>query len=734
MMRVYPHSPHLVGPHSLTWVASLMLVAGTGCVTNTTGGLGGPGLVDGGATDGFAPAFDGNFGFADGSTRACGGAAGGAGTRPALPGKMTLSTPVFEGIVSAAEPPPAIAGGTLLVTRNGTRVIVGDADRDRAYIVQLGGAPEFEVTVRASVALSPHDQPGRLVEDGAGRIHLLLRGSGQLATIDPAAGKLTARRAVCSSPRGLAYDAAADRLLVACADGQLVTFTPTGDAPERTVQLPADLRDVVVDGPRVMVTRFRSAETIVLDAAGKQLELIKPVAFRNEMVQGNTPFSPAVAWRTVSMPGGGAMMIHQRGMDGPVHETPGGYGGFSPCDSIVHTSVTRVKSGERPSPGPALPGFVLPVDVAVSADGNQVAMIAAGNGHALLARKLFVTGVDDVTQEWIGGCSQDDKHGPSPAPTCGRTIVASGVCPPGLLPCGDGCIDKETKCFVDGGASDVTKINADAGGTDDPPETNGTSASCYMDVPPGSEPVAVGFVGNDRVVVQTREPAQLWVMSKNGNAQNVPLTQESRSDTGHAVFHSNSGGGLACASCHPEGHEDGRVWQFDCDMRRRTQDLSGGLGGTEPFHWSGDLKDFPTLMDTVFVGRMSGPALGRDHMMSALSWINTVPARPPLRSAADAQVQRGKALFENPTVGCATCHAGAALTNNTTVDVGTSAPFQVPSLRGVAWRAPYMHNGCSATLSGRFNNAYCDGGDAHGKTSQLTAAQLADLVAFLESL
>jgi cytochrome c peroxidase len=62
------------------------------------------------------------------------------------------------------------------------------------------------------------------------------------------------------------------------------------------------------------------------------------------------------------------------------------------------------------------------------------------------------------------------------------------------------------------------------------------------------------------------------------------------------------------------------------------------------------------------------------------------------------------------------------------------APFQVPSLRGVGWRAPYMHNGCATTLSGRFTNKSCGGGDSHGMTSQLTPAQIDDLVAFLESL
>ena len=45
-----------------------------------------------------------------------------------------------------------------------------------------------------------------------------------------------------------------------------------------------------------------------------------------------------------------------------------------------------------------------------------------------------------------------------------------------------------------------------------------------------------------------------------------------------------------------------------------------------------------------------------------------------------------------------------------------------------------MHDGCAPNLEARFNNPLCGGGDAHGKTSQLTPAQLADLIGYLESL
>jgi cytochrome c peroxidase len=67
-----------------------------------------------------------------------------------------------------------------------------------------------------------------------------------------------------------------------------------------------------------------------------------------------------------------------------------------------------------------------------------------------------------------------------------------------------------------------------------------------------------------------------------------------------------------------------------------------------------------------------------------------------------------------------------------TVAVNTGGSFQVPSLLGIAWRAPYMHQGCAATLDERFG--FCGGGDGHGTTSHLTPEQLSDLVAYLETL
>jgi mono/diheme cytochrome c family protein len=125
--------------------------------------------------------------------------------------------------------------------------------------------------------------------------------------------------------------------------------------------------------------------------------------------------------------------------------------------------------------------------------------------------------------------------------------------------------------------------------------------------------------------------------------------------------------------------------------------------------------------------------LNSTEQQALANWMDRLPSLPHITPADGAAVDRGRALFENPAVGCATCHSGIALTNNASVDVGTGGPVQVPSLRGVRWPAPYMHTGCAATLADRFDPA-CGGGEAHGHTAGLSDAQRADLVAYLETL
>src|SRR5262249_10149621 len=157
---------------------------------------------------------------------------------------------------------------------------------------------------------------------------------------------------------------------------------------------------------------------------------------------------------------------------------------------------------------------------------------------------------------------------------------------------------------------------------------------------------------------------------------------------------SNTGSSIACASCHAEGGDDGQVWTFTQQGRRRSPSLKGTLAGTAPYHWSGDLANVTALVHRVYADGMRGPELATDQDQALQSWLFAIP-RPSPSSEVDLEAAaRGKALFEGQG-GCSGCHAGERFTNNTTVDVGTGGAFQVPSLVGVSHRAPFLHTGCA---------------------------------------
>lgn len=222
-----------------------LLVAATGCEMMDDPPTGGSTTTVG---TGFGTGFGGSFGEGVGTSTTTGGSFG------------TYDKPV----VKAATPPPPISGGTLLVMAGGHRAAVADPDRDLLDVVDLDN-----VVVTASIALQRGDQPGRLVDDAAGLVHVVLRGSGVVATIDPTAAAVRSRQAVCANPRGIAYDAKSNSVHVACVGGELVTLDATSGALRRQVTLDSDLRDVVVDGDRLFVTRFRAAEVLVVAADGQ---------------------------------------------------------------------------------------------------------------------------------------------------------------------------------------------------------------------------------------------------------------------------------------------------------------------------------------------------------------------------------------------------------------------------------------------------------------------------------
>ena len=211
---------------------------------------------------------------------------------------------------------------------------------------------------------------------------------------------------------------------------------------------------------------------------------------------------------------------------------------------------------------------------------------------------------------------------------------------------------------------------------------------------------SVAFVDRGALFVAlSREPAALLVIDPSTGRQLpvITLATESREDTGHAIFHSDSGAGVACASCHPEGRDDGHAWRSQELGARRTPSLLGTLSNTAPYHWNGEAKDLASLVRLTFESRMRGPSLPDERIDAMDGWLRALKEMPAAKPSDPASARRGKALFEG-SAHCAGCHSGAMRTNNATINVSTGGSFQVPSLVGVAWRAPLLHDGSAPSV------------------------------------
>ena len=172
-------------------------------------------------------------------------------------------------------------------------------------------------------------------------------------------------------------------------------------------------------------------------------------------------------------------------------------------------------------------------------------------------------------------------------------------------------------------------------------------------------------------------------------------------DAGHAVFHRATPSGLACASCHPGGRDDGHVWDFGVPLR--TQSLVGGISQTAPYHWRGEHADLNALANQAMRERMRGE-LAPGELEALLGWLDTLPAPATSASPNDA------ALAE---AGCTDCHADAMGSRAESMDVGTGLTLQVPPLVGVNVRGPWMHDGCAETLEEALDG--CDGAPHGGR-------------------
>src|SRR5687767_10384692 len=100
-------------------------------------------------------------------------------------------------------------------------------------------------------------------------MHVALHRGGELISIDPRASTILQRRSVCKTPHRIAFETATGLLHVACAESRLVSLPANSGPASRTLELETDLRDVIVRGQELWVTRFKSAELLRVTSDGE---------------------------------------------------------------------------------------------------------------------------------------------------------------------------------------------------------------------------------------------------------------------------------------------------------------------------------------------------------------------------------------------------------------------------------------------------------------------------------
>ncbi len=221
---------------------------------------------------------------------------------------------------------------------------------------------------------------------------------------------------------------------------------------------------------------------------------------------------------------------------------------------------------------------------------------------------------------------------------------------------------------------------------------------------------------------------------------------------------------MSCASCHADGKQDGRVWDFTGmgEGVRNTISLVGRAGGQGFLHWSAnfdELQDFEGQIRAFAGGSglmsdadfnagtrsqpLGEPKAGRSVELDALAaYLNslTAPSPSPFRTSSGltSAGARGRALFSS--LGCASCHYGSTFSDEAGTglkDIGTLkdesgqrlfgplAGIDVPTLRDAWATAPYLHDGSAPTLA--------DAILAHDGLT-LTAAELADVTEFVRQI
>lgn len=201
----------------------------------------------------------------------------------------------------------------------------------------------------------------------------------------------------------------------------------------------------------------------------------------------------------------------------------------------------------------------------------------------------------------------------------------------------------------------------------------------------------------------------------------------------------------SCHSCHYEGHvnavtmdtrNDGRNGNFKTVLSLRNVTKTG------PWTWHGWQRGIDVAMRKSLTDSMLGPEPKGDDVPALVAYLDTLhhPKNPHIGidGSLSPAAERGRLVFESEKAQCHSCHKPPYYTNSRLYDVDTGErgdaypTFNPPSLLGTHSKVRWLHDGRAKSLRAVLTSDHAPE-KVVGK-GELSATELADLLAYLESL
>ncbi|MFO0745841.1 MAG: hypothetical protein U1F43_09225 [Myxococcota bacterium] len=637
-----------------------------------------------------------------------------------------------------------LASAPIALSLDGRQLALPDADSDSVVVLDADTLDQ-----RAVIPVGRH--PEHLLALPSGELAVACRGERAVQIIDLEKGQVTRTLATGAEPRGLAVTPDGSQLFVASFGSDEVRAYRTSDwAQEWVRQVDAMPVALAVDstGRGLFVSHLQAASVSELDPrygtlrghhalptdgdrSASMVSSLVPLADGRVaapyVLARTTPADPVAASRSSSYGGGGDSFVSRQLVEGKV---------------AVMASDT------------------VPTAIGIAASGFSLGSRSSG------APPSMVAGARDPAS---GRLAMVDQIG-------SRVLIAEA----GTLP------------------TPETRIVADAGPTlrgELPVDTRfaglGPGAATYSR--DGKRLFIASWIDRSVTVlekVEQEDGSSDVIQTHIGLFGQVPLDRQVA--RGRLLFNTGSDMisslGVTCASCHPDGLQDGRTWMQSFGPRQTPQ-LAGRVSDTGPFNWLGSETSLGANLHRT-IARLEGKGTSEDDTAALVAYMTRgldVPDHERRGAPLTAIEARGQDVFNRVDVGCAGCHDPAtAFTDGQTHDIGStsaierklfkaqhrgrgvaspsfdkvsgmpmdfnddnmmappapprpvelvpakSIAFDTPSLIDVGRTAPYFHDGSAPTLRAVLTERNLH--DRMGHTSQLSPADVDALVAYLERL